>query len=720
MPAIELPGHGRPGGDAGLQRAGASLPARDRADGQCRRGTRARRPPGQADDRLLGRAAARGVPAQLPLPGRLRLQAGDRPRRAAARHSEVFAREDFYPLPLEAFEYDGELQCVPQNASTSPSTTTRTVRGGGREPPADSWTYDEFTAAAEKLTGDGRYGVGIDLDVDPRGAVGLGRGRRAGRRRGRPDAVHVRHARRPPRARARGRAARERLVADRRRGRREGRRRALPRRQRRDVPLLAARRAAAAHDQGLRVGRRAVPDRRAAASVLHSDGFCIAKGAKADAAWLWIEYALGPKGQEVLAASGAACRRCGRSPSRRCSWTRPSRRRTRRCSSTRSTRCSQLPVTPNWSEVEGRTDDMLERALLRPDRRSTRRSSGSLRRPTASSERAARRRGGLAALRRGRGAAERLPAVEPGELVAVLGASGSGKSTLLRAIAGLEPPDAGRVLIDGATRRRSRRPARRGDGLPDLRAVPAPVVERNIGFGLRARRSRRARSQRACARRRRRSARRAARPAPGELSGGERQRVALARALAARPRVLLLDEPLSNLDAQLRVSTRGEIRRVQEETGVTTLHVTHDQGEALALGHRVGGAARRARRAGSGRRTRSGSGRRARGSRGFVGTPPMNLLPAGRPALRSGWIGRAGVPRRGRGLPGVRRGRALVFELAERAGADRLWHLRARRRPSPCGAEGVEPPPRGARCRVTSRAARRVRRFDAATGGRCA
>ena len=74
---------------------------------------------------------------------------------------------------------------------------------------------------------------------------------------------------------------------------------------------------------------------------------------------------------------------------------------------------------------------------------------------------------------------------------------------------------------------------------------------------------------------------------PGELSGGERQRVALARALAARPRVLLLDEPLSNLDAQLRVSTRAEIRRVQEETGVTTLHVTHDQGEALALGHRV-------------------------------------------------------------------------------------------------------------------------------------
>ncbi len=172
----------------------------------------------------------------------------------------------------------------------------------------------------------------------------------------------------------------------------------------------------------------------------------------------------------------------------------------------------------------------------------------------------------------------------------MLGASGSGKSTLLRAIAGLEPLDAGRVLIDGTDQApRRARAAWRGDGLPVVRVVPAP--ERRAQHRVRAAgavgaprgdRRARARDRRGAAARRA-----AATGGPAELSGGERQRVALARALAARPRVLLLDEPLSNLDAQLRVSTRAEIRRVQEQTGVTTLHVTHDQGEALALGHRV-------------------------------------------------------------------------------------------------------------------------------------
>jgi ABC-type sugar transport system ATPase subunit len=205
---------------------------------------------------------------------------------------------------------------------------------------------------------------------------------------------------------------------------------------------------------------------------------------------------------------------------------------------------------------------------------------------------------------------------------------------------------------------------------------------------------------------------------PGELSGGERQRVALARALAARPRLLLLDEPLSNLDAQLRVSTRTEIRRVQERTGVTALHVTHDQGEALALGHRVAvlhdG---RVEQVASPDELweRPASTWIAR----FVGTPPMNLVPADGP-IDAG-------PRDGSVLLGFRAEDAvcapapgedtgIVFDLAERAGADRVWHLRAGDLALAVRApDGAEPPPAGAPVRVRV-ASGRLRRFDAASG----
>ena len=255
-------------------------------------------------------------------------------------------------------------------------------------------------------------------------------------------------------------------------------------------------------------------------------------------------------------------------------------------------------------------------------------------------------------------------AVEPGELVAVLGASGSGKSTLLRAIAGLEEIHGGQVLIDGEDVSRLA-PAKRGVAMvfQSFALFPHMTVERNIAFGLRARgaSTEAVRSTAEALGLGDKLDRR-----PGELSGGERQRVALARALAARPRVLLLDEPLSNLDAQLRVSTRGEIRRVQERTGVTTLHVTHDQIEALALGHRVA-VLRDGRLEQLGTPDevweRPASAWVAR----FVGTPPMNLIP------------------RERGLAGFRAEDAsarvaadgeYVFELAERVGADVMWHLR--------------------------------------------
>ena len=302
-------------------------------------------------------------------------------------------------------------------------------------------------------------------------------------------------------------------------------------------------------------------------------------------------------------------------------------------------------------------------------------------------------------------------AVEPGELVAVLGASGSGTSTRLRAIAGLEPPDGGRVLIDGDDQA-DVPPPRRGVAMvfQSFALFPHLSVERNIGFGLRARREPDA-AERVL------EAARAVQldgvldRRPGELSGGERQRVALARALAARPRVLLLDEPLSNLDAQLRASTRTEIRRLQERTGVTTLYVTHDQDEALALGHRVA-VLREGRVEQVGTPDdiweRPASTWVAR----FVGTPPMNVLRAPIAGLEApdGLIGFRAED--AVAAPGGES--AIVFELAERVGAERLWHLRAGDDAvvvrSPDGLPAPEP---GAPVRVR---ATTVRRFDPGSG----
>jgi ABC-type sugar transport system ATPase subunit len=305
--------------------------------------------------------------------------------------------------------------------------------------------------------------------------------------------------------------------------------------------------------------------------------------------------------------------------------------------------------------------------------------------------------------------------VAPGELVAVLGTSGSGKSTLLRAIAGLEPADGGRVLIDGADQA-AVAPAARGVAMvfQSFALFPHLSVERNIAFGLRARRVdaaeavSRARVTAAALRLDGLLERR-----PGELSGGERQRVALARALVGKPRLLLLDEPLSNLDAPLRVSTRAEIRRVQEETGVTTLHVTHDQTEALALGHRVvvlrDG---RVEQAGTPDEVweRPASTWVAR----FLGTPPMNVL-APRPGLRADAPAGALVGFRAEGASvSADASSEILFEADERVGADRLWHLRAGEDVVIVRVAGDAPAPaRGARLAVTPGA---VVLFDAATG----
>jgi len=176
-----------------------------------------------------------------------------------------------------------------------------------------------------------------------------------------------------------------------------------------------------------------------------------------------------------------------------------------------------------------------------------------------------------------------------GELLVVLGPSGSGKTTMLRVIAGLEPVTAGRVRVAGRDVTRAR-PGRRNVSMvfQSYALFPHLTVLANICFGLEVRNVRGE-----AGRLRATEAARAAGCAdlldrrPGELSGGERQRVALARALVRQPDAFLLDEPLSNLDAELRVQTRTELKALHARVGATTIHVTHDQTEALVLGDRV-------------------------------------------------------------------------------------------------------------------------------------
>ena len=180
--------------------------------------------------------------------------------------------------------------------------------------------------------------------------------------------------------------------------------------------------------------------------------------------------------------------------------------------------------------------------------------------------------------------------IAPGELVALLGPSGCGKTTALRVLAGLEDADSGRVEVGG--RDLTRVPTNKRDMGMVFQAYslfPHMTARQNVEFGLQMR-------GRPTAQRRDRAAQmldlvglseQADRYAH-QMSGGQQLRVALARALAIEPQVLLLDEPLSALDAKVRVQLRDEIRRIQLEVGTTTLFVTHDQEEALAIADRVG------------------------------------------------------------------------------------------------------------------------------------
>jgi putative spermidine/putrescine transport system ATP-binding protein len=180
--------------------------------------------------------------------------------------------------------------------------------------------------------------------------------------------------------------------------------------------------------------------------------------------------------------------------------------------------------------------------------------------------------------------------LRPGELVALLGPSGCGKTTTLRLLAGLEDADSGQVIVGG--RDLTRVPANKRDMGMVFQAYslfPHMTVRQNVAFGLRLRRVGAAeRDKRALDTLDLVGLAEQANRYPHQLSGGQQQRVALARALAIEPQVLLLDEPLSALDAKVRAQLRDQIRRIQLEVGITTLFVTHDQEEALAIADRVG------------------------------------------------------------------------------------------------------------------------------------
>ncbi|MDP1715810.1 MAG: ABC transporter ATP-binding protein [Anaerolineales bacterium] len=179
--------------------------------------------------------------------------------------------------------------------------------------------------------------------------------------------------------------------------------------------------------------------------------------------------------------------------------------------------------------------------------------------------------------------------INDGEMIALLGPSGSGKSTLLKLITGIERPDSGDIQFDGSSIL-SIDPNKRGAVLMFQQSYLFPFlnVEDNIGFGLKV--------QGASAETIRGEVKRMLnliglpgieRRKSGQLSGGEQQRVALARALVTNPKLLLLDEPLSSLDTSVRMNLQEAIRNIQRELGVTTIFVTHDLGEAMAMSDRM-------------------------------------------------------------------------------------------------------------------------------------
>ena len=219
--------------------------------------------------------------------------------------------------------------------------------------------------------------------------------------------------------------------------------------------------------------------------------------------------------------------------------------------------------------------------------------------------------------------------IKPGEFFALLGPSGSGKTTTLRILAGLEPANAGQVWLDEEDVT-AREPGERDVAMvfQSYALYPHMTVGENIAFPLRMIHTPHAEITSAV-----RDAAAKVRidhlldRRPGQLSGGQQQRCALARAIVRKPRLFLLDEPLSNLDAKLRLETRVELRKLQRSLGVTTVYVTHDQEEAMAIADRMA-IFMEGRIAQVGTPSEVFARPATTAVAAFIGSPPMNLLPA--------------------------------------------------------------------------------------------
>ena len=298
-------------------------------------------------------------------------------------------------------------------------------------------------------------------------------------------------------------------------------------------------------------------------------------------------------------------------------------------------------------------------------------------------------------------------AADPGSFVVLLGPSGCGKSTTLRLIAGLDRPTAGTVRIGGRDVT-GLAPAERGISMvfQSYALFPHLTVAENIVFGLRVRRvrDRDAKLQRVAAML---GLEKLLDRKPAQLSGGQQQRVALGRAIVAEKPVCLMDEPLSNLDAQLRGEMRREIRLLQRRLGITMVYVTHDQTEAMTMADRVV-----LLRAGRIEQVASPEELYARPATAFaasfIGAPPMNLM-----ALDAA----ATVGVRPEDMRLGSEGLAATVEAVEYLGADSLVAARAGAQPLMVrvpGRAGVKP---GQEVRVAWDRARE-HRFDPQTGGR--
>jgi ABC-type sugar transport system ATPase subunit len=261
-------------------------------------------------------------------------------------------------------------------------------------------------------------------------------------------------------------------------------------------------------------------------------------------------------------------------------------------------------------------------------------------------------------------------AIADGELMVVVGPSGCGKSTLLRMVAGLEQPTDGTIRL-GDRVVNGLKPQERNVAMvfQDYALYPYLSARRNLEFPLRMRKMRRDEIQR--------RVEEVARlldltglleRLPKQLSGGQRQRVAMGRALVREPAAFLLDEPLSNLDAKLRVQVRAEIRELQERTRTTMMYVTHDQVEAMTLGDRVTVLnAGRLQQVAAPRELYDRPANAFVAS--FIGTPPMNLFPA---RVEAGSGGRPALAVAGQRLPapdrpGLRQGTTLTAGIRPEA-----------------------------------------------------